>query len=108
MAFIENIYSAKEIKEKFEILDKNENNDPLIASENLKQLETILGISVNEEQSVPKDPMRETKNTFLRNQKQAEEFVSKLQKEKKDKERHIREIEKRESEKYAISEPRLV
>jgi len=47
-----------------------------------------------------KDPMRETKNTFNRNQKQAKEFVTKIQNDKKSFKNKQREIEKKELERY--------
>lgn len=60
-------------------------------------------MSINEEDkqvATLKDPMRETKNTFMRNQKQAEEFVQSLHNKKKEFKQHQRELEKKELEKY--------
>lgn len=69
----------------------------------VKQLESELGVSILEDDrnvATLKDPMRETKNTFMRNQKQASEFVSKLQSQKKEFEQVKRQLEKKELEKY--------
>jgi hypothetical protein len=69
----------------------------------VKQLESELGVSIIEgDQKVGtlKDPMRETKNTFKRNQKQAEEFVNQIKNKKREFKSKQREIEKKELERY--------
>ena len=127
MALIDNIYSYQEVKEKIEVLNKNSellkgiiNNAKLLESEfkkyeskansnldlstsshKVKDLENQLGVLISDEDrnvSTLKDAMRETKNTFMKNQKQAEEFVSKIQKDKKDQKDHFKNIEKKELE----------
>lgn len=129
MALIDNIYSYQEVKDKINMLNKNaeilkgkynlnysletelkkyeaKNNSNLDISSasihKVKDLEIQLGVLLSDDDrsvSTLKDPMRETKNTFLKNQKQAEEFVSKLQKDKKDLEKHLKDIERKELEK---------
>ena len=95
-------YSLETELKKYEAKN-NSNLDISSASiHKVKDLEIQLGVLISDDDrsvSTLKDPMRETKNTFLKNQKQAEEFVSKLQKDKKDLEKHLKDIERKELEK---------
>lgn len=78
------IFVETELK-KYEAKNNSNLTMSSISSHKVKDLETQLGVLISDDDrsvSTLKDPMRETKNTFLKNQKQAEEFVSKLQKDK--------------------------
>ena len=69
----------------------------------MKELESELGVQLEDSSknvATLKDPMRETKNTFMKNKKQAEEFVHKMHNDKKVLEKKIRSKQQRELEKY--------
>ena len=82
---------------------RNEDSESSFSKNKIKQLESELGVPLDESESKVanlKDHMRETKNTFKKNQKQAEEFVTKLNAEKKKVEEEARKKHKKELEKY--------
>ncbi|CAI2362401.1 unnamed protein product [Moneuplotes crassus] len=119
MAVVDNIYSYKEAMSKIDYLDKNlevlktsektkidnsmSENPSVNSNMKIKELESELGVQLIEgEQNVAtlKDPMRETKNTFMKNKKQAEEFVNKIKNEKKELKNKLRSKQQKELEKY--------
>lgn len=70
---------------KYESRTNKSLNNSALSTQRIKALETQLGLSIDESYrnvTTLKDPLKETKSTFLKNQKQAEEFVIKLRKDK--------------------------
>ena len=84
-------------------MSRNSEGNQVIPDSKVKQLESELGVQINDSNkqvATLKDPMRETKNTFMKNQKQAEEFVNKIQQDKKELEKKLRQQHKKEINKY--------
>lgn len=84
---------------------RNEDSDGSFSKNKIKELESEIGVALSESDSKVsnlKDHMRETKNTFKKNQKQAEEFVSKLNSEKKKLEQEQRKQQRKELQKYKM------
>lgn len=126
MALVDNILSHQEAKEKIELLNKNasilkgnsyssllfletegQKYQKDFSSDNsiskIKELEYQLGVQILDSAAdvvTLKDQMRETKGTFKKNIQQAEEFVSKLNEDKKKHKQKLSKIRKKELEKH--------
>jgi hypothetical protein len=130
MAMVDNIYSYKEAMSKIDYIDKhtdvlkcnqskyhnldsekerlahktkNNESEDSMAINNIKQFESEIGLHLDESESKVanlKDHMRETKNTFKKNQIQAESFVTKLRDEKKNTKQEAMKIRKKELENH--------
>ena len=78
---VDNIISAQEAKDKIDMLNGLDSTNISEFNSKLKDIEQQLGVSIADDESdttMTKDPMRETKNTFLSRREQAEEFVKNI------------------------------